>query len=164
MSGQLPSLPQTLPPSIYAQASGGAGGRALQCVATHGTRTRGSTSPSQLLSFPASSATTHPTVSPLVAQGTGQVNIPRQTTGQAAPLYQPPISRTAVAANMTGTALGSMAFSATKHWDVSPAEKAKFDQFFDNLDAHKRRFIEGDVAVPFMLQSKLSEDVLAQIW
>lgn len=49
-------------------------------------------------------------------------------------------------------------------WDVTPTEKSNSDQFFDTLDTQKRGYIEGDVAVPFMLQSKLPEDVLAQVW
>ncbi|KAI6110079.1 hypothetical protein F5141DRAFT_1215529 [Pisolithus sp. B1] len=49
-------------------------------------------------------------------------------------------------------------------WDITPAEKATSDRFFDTLDTLKRGYIEGDVAVPFMLQSKLPEDVLAQVW
>jgi epidermal growth factor receptor substrate 15 len=52
----------------------------------------------------------------------------------------------------------------TGSWDVTPAEKASADRFFDTLDSPKQGYIEGDVAVPFMLQSKLPEEVLAQIW
>jgi len=56
-------------------------------------------------------------------------------------------------------------FAATQPaWDVTPADKAKADKFFDTLDAQKRGYIEGDVAVPFMIDSKLPEDVLALIW
>ena len=54
--------------------------------------------------------------------------------------------------------------TASAHWDVTPTEKASADRFFDTLDSRKRGYIEGDVAVPFMLQSKLSEDILAHIW
>ena len=49
-------------------------------------------------------------------------------------------------------------------WDVTPAEKANADKFFDTLDTHKLGYIEGDVAVPFMIDSKLPEDDLALIW
>lgn len=157
ISGQLSVLPQSLPPSIYAQASG----RPMQTVATHGTGASGSVSPSHLGSFPG--AAIH-TGSPLVPQGTGSATIPRQTTGQASIMQQPPITRAAVTANMTGSTLGSMAFGGAKPWDISNAEKAKYDQFFDGLDSQKQGHIEGDIAVPFMLQSKLSEDVLAQVW
>ena len=49
-------------------------------------------------------------------------------------------------------------------WDVSPAEKASTDRLFDTLDPQKRGYIEGEVAVPFMLDSKLPGEVLAQVW
>ena len=54
--------------------------------------------------------------------------------------------------------------SHTQRWDVSAAEKANADRYFDNLDPQRRGFIEGDVAVPFMLESKLPGDDLAQVW
>lgn len=49
-------------------------------------------------------------------------------------------------------------------WDIKPEEKQAADTFFDGLDSGKRGVIEGDVAVPFMLQSGLPEGTLAQIW
>lgn len=49
-------------------------------------------------------------------------------------------------------------------WDVQPGEKTASDGFFDTLDPSRRGFIEGDVAVPFMLQSGLDESTLAQVW
>jgi len=52
----------------------------------------------------------------------------------------------------------------SQDWDITPAEKAASDRWFDGLDTQKRGFIEGEVAVPFMLGSKLPEDVLASIW
>jgi epidermal growth factor receptor substrate 15 len=131
----------------------------MQSITAHGTGASSSSSPTHLGFFPGG-----PSISPLVQQGTGAGGIPRQTTGQASAFQQSGIPHPAITANLTGSALGSMAFSGAKAWDVSPTDKAKFDQFFDTLDTQKRAFIEGDVAVPFMLQSKLSEDVLAQIW
>jgi epidermal growth factor receptor substrate 15 len=49
-------------------------------------------------------------------------------------------------------------------WSVSPEAKASSDTFFDGLDSQRRGYIEGDVAVPFMLESKLPKSELAQIW
>lgn len=49
-------------------------------------------------------------------------------------------------------------------WDVTPAEKASSDRFFDTLDPWKHGYIEGETAVPFMSKSKLSEHILANIW
>lgn len=47
---------------------------------------------------------------------------------------------------------------------MTPAEKATADKWFDSLDTAKRGYIEGDIAVPFMLESGLSGDELAAIW
>lgn len=49
-------------------------------------------------------------------------------------------------------------------WDVSAAEKSAADGFFNQLDKFGRGVLEGDVAVPFMLESKLPEMTLASIW
>lgn len=45
-----------------------------------------------------------------------------------------------------------------------PAEKARSDKFFDNMDPWKTGFIDGDAAVPFLSKSKLPDEVLAHIW
>ncbi|KAF9069265.1 hypothetical protein BDP27DRAFT_1447851 [Rhodocollybia butyracea] len=55
-------------------------------------------------------------------------------------------------------------FGAALQWDVTAADKASFDGYFDTLDTAKLGYIEGEVAVPFMLQSKLPGDVLARVW
>jgi len=47
---------------------------------------------------------------------------------------------------------------------VTSTEKASADKLFDGLDTQKRGYIESDVAVPFMLRSKLPEEILASIW
>jgi len=56
------------------------------------------------------------------------------------------------------------AVPASQRWDVTPDAKATSDQFFAQLDSQNRGVIEGDVAVPFMLQSQLDENTLATIW
>jgi hypothetical protein len=48
--------------------------------------------------------------------------------------------------------------------NVTPAEKANADKYFEILDTHRRGYIEADVAVPFMLKSKLPQEVLAVVW
>jgi epidermal growth factor receptor substrate 15 len=52
----------------------------------------------------------------------------------------------------------------TGDWLVTPADKARFDLLFDELDKAKKGFISGEDAVVFFGQSNLSEDALAQIW
>ncbi|KAK5823596.1 hypothetical protein F5H01DRAFT_289170 [Linnemannia elongata] len=49
-------------------------------------------------------------------------------------------------------------------WEVTAEEKAKFDRYFDLLDIDRDGFVEGEEAVPFFRESKLSDTVLAQIW
>jgi epidermal growth factor receptor substrate 15 len=48
---------------------------------------------------------------------------------------------------------------------VTPSEKAEADTIFSGqLDTQNVGYIEGEVAVPFMLKSQLPGEVLAQIW
>lgn len=49
-------------------------------------------------------------------------------------------------------------------WDVTAAEKANADDFFSKLDAQRLGYIEGDIVVPFMRESNLPDEDLAQIW
>ncbi|KAG2115224.1 uncharacterized protein F5147DRAFT_676647 [Suillus discolor] len=83
-----------------------------------------------------------------------------QLTGQASPA--PPLPNRRLASNRLAPTIPP--FPGVAQWDVTAAEKASADRFFDTLDSQHRGYIEGDVAVPFMLQSKLPEDVLAQVW
>ncbi len=92
-----------------------------------------------------SPTTATPPISAVPRQLTGQGPLPQMRTGS--PLGRPPI-----VAQTTG------------EWLVTPADKARFDQLYDELDKSKRGFISGEDAVPFFSQSNLSEDALAQIW
>jgi epidermal growth factor receptor substrate 15 len=67
--------------------------------------------------------------------------------------------------------LGSIAFpnafpvqQQAPSWDVTAQEKDSFDGFFTTLDTQNKGFIEGDVAVPFLVQSGLPDEALAQVW
>ncbi|KAH7889962.1 hypothetical protein F5I97DRAFT_615298 [Phlebopus sp. FC_14] len=144
MSGQLSFIPTTLPPGLYEQAGGAAG------VVAHATGS------SAHLSSPGTSAFPQ-TFKPPPVQA--------QYTGQSSSAPALPSRRPGPAGHVpTGPPFPSVSSQISGHWDVSPAEKASADRLFDTLDPHKRGFIEGDVAVPFMLRSKLSEDVLAHVW
>jgi epidermal growth factor receptor substrate 15 len=150
MSGKATTLPPTLPPNIYSQASGG--------VATHATGTSGSFSPTQS-AFPSS----------IQPQYTGSIRpLQPNTTGGQSSFSQrpaPPVPSLPVRPN--ASQLGSGAFgnaSLNAKWDITPTEKASSDRFFETLDPQGRGYIEGEVAVPFMLESKLSGEDLAQIW
>ncbi|KAH9997547.1 hypothetical protein BJV77DRAFT_1065167 [Russula vinacea] len=156
MSGQLPFIPTTLPPGLYEMASG----QTLpgSAVASHTTGSSGSFSPGFPGSFPQNSGSLQPQYSgrPLQPQITGQVA--QNQTGSASGL----------APARNAPALAPLSPVSAPHlqpvWDVTPTEKATADKHFDGLDTQKRGYIEGDVAVPLMLQSKLPGDVLASIW
>lgn len=66
----------------------------------------------------------------------------------------------------TGSPLGRPPLPAqpTGDWLITPADKARFDLLYEELDKQKKGFITGEEAVPFFSQSNLNEDVLAQIW
>jgi epidermal growth factor receptor substrate 15 len=162
MSGQLPFIPTTLPPGLYEIASD----QTLpgSTVASHTTGNSGSFQHGMPGSFPQTG-------------GSGIVQ-PQLTGKQLQPQYSGrPLQQQftgPVAQNQTGSSARKApalapfsAFTAPQSqlaWDVTPTEKASADKHFDGLDTPKRNYIESDVAVPFMLQSKLSGADLASIW
>ncbi|KAJ6500401.1 hypothetical protein C8R45DRAFT_67324 [Mycena sanguinolenta] len=156
MTGQLASIPNVLPPGFYQQVAGPASSIRPQA-------TGGSYSPlASTFSQSAPSRTMQP-------QYTGASMLQPQVTGpwSSKPPVPPhlPGRPSASAPGVSASAIGSGAFGAAQPaWDVTPAEKASSDRWFDSLDAQHRGFIQDDVAVPFMLESKLSGDDLAQIW
>ncbi len=158
MSGQLQNIPQTLSPFLYDQAQNG--------IVPQATGDSGHTSPSFTGSF--SSRTLQPqytghALSQIQPQMTGQTlsSIQPQTTGPLRSTVATPLP----ARSALSTSSPFIQRQTTgAQWDVTPQEKASSDRLFESLDPQKRGFIEGDVAVPFMLQSKLPEEVLAQIW
>jgi epidermal growth factor receptor substrate 15 len=67
----------------------------------------------------------------------------------------------------TGSPLGrpsALAPQTTGDWLITPADKARFDVLYAELDKTNKGFITGEEAVPFFSQSNLPEDTLAQIW
>ncbi|EMD38668.1 hypothetical protein CERSUDRAFT_113843 [Gelatoporia subvermispora B] len=159
MSGQLPNIPSTLPPSLYEQAGGKS---PFEQVVSHATGDSMSYSPSLSGVFPGRPVST---IQPQFT-GSGSILQP-QLTGQLKPgSSAPPLP----ARSALGTSTSVFPFAqapaapSVQHWDVTPAEKESADRLFAGLDTQQRGYIEGDVAVPFMLQSKLPKDALAQIW
>lgn len=82
--------------------------------------------------------------------------IPRQMSGSQPMRMGSPLGRTPITAQTTG--------SGAADWLVTPADKTRFDQIFEDLDKSRKGFITGEEAVPFLSQSNLPEDTLAQIW
>lgn len=138
-------LPATLPAGTYEQASGGR-------------------PPPATPSSPIARQNTGPQ-SPVRPQYTGGAIQP-QRTGQGAPLQ--PQATPPRQGFVGGPAFaGVSAFGqnrSSQPWDVTPEAKSTSDRFFAQLDQQNRGVIEGDVAVPFMLQSQLDEGTLAIIW
>lgn len=50
------------------------------------------------------------------------------------------------------------------NWKVSSSQLKQYKQYFDSLDTGKKGVIGAAETVPFLTQSKLSEEVLAQVW
>ncbi|KAG8831584.1 hypothetical protein FRC17_002900 [Serendipita sp. 399] len=155
----IPVLPPSIPPFLWDQAGGRppsvhshTTGESLPSPATSGFKpftpqfTGGSMAPLQLQP--------QQTGPPIAPQHTGSrvypsrpsnFSITPQLTGSPFPLSRPPAV-------------------VQIPWDITADEKAKSDGFFETLDASRSGYIEGSTAVPFMLLSQLSEDVLARIW
>ncbi|KAI0163365.1 UBA/TS-N domain-containing protein [Pestalotiopsis sp. NC0098] len=86
--------------------------------------------------------------------------IPRQLSGQAPLRQASPLGRAPLSAQATGL----QPQTTGSDWAISSADKARFDQFYADLDKTNKGFITGEEAVPFLSQSGLSEDALAQVW
>ncbi|KAF8306436.1 hypothetical protein DL93DRAFT_2088648 [Clavulina sp. PMI_390] len=187
MSSPSFNIPSTLPPGFYESVSGGPpsssapGIKPLELIKPLEAQSTGGSiplSPTRAGTLPPPPSA--PTAG-LRAQLTGgdrtsayipNVPLRPQTTGSTS---------TPLSSQLTGTGSVSgrssafpstaptSAFSTTSNsnilpWDIKADEKAKADGFFSTLDTAGRGYIEGDVAVPFMLESHLEETVLAQIW
>ena len=147
LSEQLTFVPTTLPPGLYEQASG-----KFEALVSHTTGSSSQLSPSTSR-FPTGA---------LQSQYTGPVQ--SQLPGRGPPPSIPPRPSVVPGVNAFNH---SSPFGAppAPQWDITPAEKANSDRFFDGLDIRpKKGYIEADAAAPFMMQSNLPEDVLAQIW
>ncbi|KAG9093030.1 hypothetical protein FS749_015201, partial [Ceratobasidium sp. UAMH 11750] len=169
MSGTLHVIPPSLPPGLYEQASGGAPrpslSSPLQAQFTgNSTGSRPGTGLAQRAASPIRAQFTGQ--APLEPQYTGgQRRIATQYTGQSQFSLNPaPAPVPALRPQVTGQPFAiPQPFNQPK-WDVTSEEKAKSDSFFATLDPQGRGFIEGDVAVTFMVQSQLPEAILAQVW
>lgn len=166
MSGKLPVIPNSLPPGFYEQAGGRPSPRG---ILAQNTGNSSSLSPSLTGNFPTvAGGSSRYSVVPIAAQTTGSIQpLQPQGTGQQYNIARQP--QVHFSPQNTGSVLGASAFghiapAPPPQWDVTAEEKARFDKFFDGLDTSRSGYIEAEVAVPFMLQSQLSQDVLAPIW
>ncbi|KAF7311665.1 hypothetical protein MKEN_01070100 [Mycena kentingensis (nom. inval.)] len=154
MTGQLSLIPTSLPPGFYQQVAGAAQS------AIRSQTTGGAYSPL------ASSFSQRSTLQPQYTGGSQQMLQP-QTTGPwgSKPSVPPHLPARPSSSAPGASFIGSGAVASSQpHWDITPSEKATSDRWFDSLDTTKRGYIQDDVAVPFMLESKLTGEDLAQIW
>lgn len=157
MSGQLSFIPSSLPPGLYQQAGGNPSSN-QGSVRSHTSGNSGSFSPMSG-AFPQNRGNVHP-------QNTGQSPLFQpEHIGFSAAQSRPPVlpARPGVSGFSSPPFVPQQNGHAA-HWDVTSAEKANADSFFDELDPQRRGYIEGDVAVPFMLKSNLPGEDLAQVW
>ncbi|KAG7092181.1 hypothetical protein E1B28_008550 [Marasmius oreades] len=167
MHKAITNLPESLPPGLYQQAQ--------LPIASLSQNLTGTRSPNQS-SFPQNRVPVQPqytgqAASILQPQSTGMA-VQQQSTGMlqapnaslSAPKRIPPTLPARPSASQVGNGAFGGAGSLSSNWDVTAEEKANADRYFVTLDSTKQGFIEGDVAVPFMLESKLPDDVLAHIW
>ncbi|CAG8488332.1 4833_t:CDS:10 [Ambispora leptoticha] len=149
MTNSIQTLPQTLPPGLYEEAVAAAGGTSSPKIppAFSPHNTIGTTSPSPY-STGSPRFKQQQQSSLLIPRGSSE-NL-RTSTTAAAPFFDEGIIN-----NSPGDV-----------WDVTPQDKANFDAYFSELDATNRGFITGkcEEAANFFLNSKLSAEVLAQIW
>ena len=88
---------------------------------------------------------------------------PTHTGGM--PAIHPQLSGSGNMRTGSPLARGAPGYPATGgDWAITPAEKTKFDSIYDTIDKSRRGFITGEEAVPFLSQSNLNGDMLAQIW
>jgi epidermal growth factor receptor substrate 15 len=139
MTKKITFIPTSLPPGLYQQAGGNAN---TGSVGSHTTGGSGSFSPIAS-TFPPQHAGQNEILQPEYTSPSGSFKAPNLPARPSAP------------AQSNGHAA---------EWDVTPAGKAASDLHFDTLDTQRKGFIEGEVAVPFMLKSQLPGEVLAQVW
>ncbi|KAG5718666.1 hypothetical protein E4T56_gene16621 [Termitomyces sp. T112] len=151
MSGQITFVPTSLPPGLYQQA-GGSSASNQGSVRSQMTGNSGSFSPLRGV-FPQTRSTIQPQYT-----GPSQLLQPNHT-GLSATSSKPP----ATPARPTSSFLVQRN-GQTPQWDLTPGDKASADKFFDELDTARRGYIEGDVAVPFLLKSNLPGEELARVW
>lgn len=96
-------------------------------------------------------------------QTSGPTAIPRQVSGSSAgniPRTQSPLARTPA----YGAPPTQSAQSTGVPWLITPADKGKFDSFFNSIDVQRRGILNGEQAVSFFSDSRLPEETLASIW
>lgn len=104
---------------------------------------------------------------PALVEAARRQPAPRQSPQPTGPISPIPAQLSGPVGMRTGSPLargGPQGQPPGGDWLVTPAEKTKFDSIYDGIDKAKRGYITGEEAVPFLSQSNLNGDMLAQIW
>ena len=88
----------------------------------------------------------------------GPPGIPRQFSGSSQPRTSSPL------AGPSPSQGAGVQLSYSDDWAISSQEKAQFDQIFASVDTSRKGFVTGEEAVGFFSNSRLPEEILAQIW
>lgn len=140
MNTTLPTLPSVLSPALYASALS-------LPVPSLGTPRNLPTSP---MRQPASMI--YAPVTTLSPQMTGQsFSSSQQQQSQQQSAFSSPIKQ-------------FQPVQQNPPWDISAQEKAEADKYFAGLDPSNKGVVEGEMALPFMMASRLAVEVLAVVW
>lgn len=148
MNGSLTTIPASLPAGVYEKAASGGAGVPSSPVGSHlGAQHTGGSA-----GF-------------VSRQMTGSNQFAMPSSPMRSNIRSPPpatANSSALQPQQTGSSFPGTPVASS--WAVSAADKAKSDRFFDGLDQDRKGVLEGQAAVPFFVQSGLSEATLAHIW
>lgn len=91
--------------------------------------------------------------SPITTGGSSTAGVPASSFSPQVTASRPNISR-----------VPSSFANASNDWTISPQKRAQFDSIFEGLDKESRGVLGPNEIAPFLTTSKLSQDVLANIW
>lgn len=80
--------------------------------------------------------------------------------GTTAPSFSPQVT----GARPNISRVPSSFANASNDWTISPQKKAQFDSIFEGLDNESKGVLGPNEIAPFLMTSKLPQDVLASIW
>ena len=145
MNGTITTLPTVLPNGMYESAS------------DH------SSVPSTPLQPQRTGTDQHIMPSPVPASALAppSASMPAAAPPRASTLFSGPAPERST--TMPATALSSSG-PLSDGWAITPADKTRYDGFFDSLDTERAGYVDGSVVVPFFLQSGLDESTLAHVW
>lgn len=148
MNGTISTLPSTLPPGLYEAAS--------EHVSMPSTPLQPQSTGQDYMSGASPLQPPAPSLSMQPPQPQRTATLP-QSQSQSQPQSQPQPPSASSTGLATPAAQGG-------DWAITPADKARYDGFFDSLDTERSGFVGGTVVVPFFLQSGLDESTLAHVW